>query len=178
MRPIVSLGAVEPGEVLDVGPRQPLPGSREVLLDAQQVDSRSSRGRAERLPRNLSTEGMVLQVEEPRCALDIGEGFRASDFLPLEDLPAGERPFELANELLEVVLNHPVQRHQIAVDVVQHLDGCRLWSEKEERSATGENLDVALMGREKRNEASRQAALAAHPGDDRLSHYASLLLYE
>jgi hypothetical protein len=78
---------------------------------------------------------MVLQVEEPGSAQDVGEGFRASDLLPLEQLSARERPLELPHELLDVVLHHPVQRHQVAVDVVQHFYGRRLRAQEEQRSA-------------------------------------------
>lgn len=52
---------------------------------------------------------MLLQVEEPGGALDIGEGLWARHLLPLENLPRAERPLELAHELLEVVLDHAVK---------------------------------------------------------------------
>ncbi len=74
------------------------------------------------MPADLATEGMVLQVEEPRGALNIGEGFRAGHLLPLEDLPAGQRPLELAHELFDMVLHHTVQAHQVAIDIAQHFD--------------------------------------------------------
>ncbi|MNV94204.1 hypothetical protein D3C71_1889800 [compost metagenome] len=66
---------------------------------------------------------MVLQVEKSGGALDVGEGFRAGHLLPLEHLARAERPFELAHKLFEVVLHHAVQRHQVAVDVVEHFHG-------------------------------------------------------
>lgn len=61
---------------------------------------------------------MVLQVEEPSGALDVGEGFREGNLLPLKHLTRTERPFELAHELFQVVLHDTVERHQVAVDVI------------------------------------------------------------
>ncbi|MCY1361662.1 hypothetical protein D9M69_483350 [compost metagenome] len=112
----------------------------------------------------------MLQVEETCGALDIRQGLGAGHLLPLEDLAAGQGPFELAHELLEVVLHHPVEAHQVAVDVVQHLGGRGHRAEEEERSAAGKYLDVAVMGREQRDKTVGQAALTAHPGDDRIGH--------
>lgn len=40
---------------------------------------------------------------------------------PLENLSTRQGPFELPNELLEVVLYHPVEVDQVTVDVVEHL---------------------------------------------------------
>lgn len=170
VRPVIPLGTVQPGQILDVDAGQALPGGREVLFDPQQVDGRRRRGRAERLPGHLATEGMVLQVEEARSALDVSQGFGPGHLLPLKDLAAGKGPFELAHELLEVVLHHPVEAHQVAVNVVQHLGRRRHRAEEEERSAAGKHLDVALMGREQRDKTVGQAALAAHPGNDRIGH--------
>ena len=51
----------------------------------------------------------MLQIEESRGALDVGEGFRAGHLLPLEHLARTERPFELAHEFLQVVLHQTVQ---------------------------------------------------------------------
>lgn len=61
----------------------------------------------------------MLQVAEPGGALDVDEGFRAGHLLPFEHLARAERPFELAHELFQVVLHDAVQRHQVAVDVVE-----------------------------------------------------------
>ena len=96
---IVSLGTVEPAQVLDIRASETLPRGRQVLLNAQQVDGRYGGRGTERLSGDLATEGMLLQVEEPGGALDVGEGLRTRHLLPLEDLPGAERPFELAHEL-------------------------------------------------------------------------------
>ncbi|MNR48183.1 hypothetical protein D3C85_1673900 [compost metagenome] len=109
---------------------------------------------------------MVLQVEKSGGALDVGEGFRAGHLLPLEHLARTERPFELAHELLEMVLHHAVQRHQVAVDVVEHFNRRSLGSHKVQRGAASKDFDVAFVGWKQRNEAIGQTAFAAHPRDD------------
>ena len=109
---------------------------------------------------------MLLEVEEARGALDVRERLGPGHLLPLEDLPEAERPLELANELFEVVLDDTVERHQVAVEVVEHLDRRGLRPHEEERCAAGESLDVALMGRKERDELVGQAAFAAHPRHD------------
>lgn len=150
---VVALSTIEPGEVFDVGAGQSLPCGREVLLDPQQVDGRASGRGAERLPGDLAGEGMVLQVEEPSGALDVGEGFRTGHFLPLEHLAGAERPFELAHEFFQVVLYDAIERHQVAVDVIQDFSRGGLGSNEVKRGTAGEDLDIALEWRKKRNEA-------------------------
>ena len=66
---------------------------------------------------------MVLQVEESCSALDVGQGFGAGHFLPLEYLPGAEGPLELPDEFFQVVLYHAIQGHKVAIDVVEHFDG-------------------------------------------------------
>lgn len=94
---------------------------------------------------------MVLQEEKPRCPLDVSEGFRSGVFVPIEYLARTERPLKLTDKLLKVVLNNAVQIHELAVDVVEYLDGCRLGTQEEERGAPGEDFDVAFVRREKRD---------------------------
>ena len=86
MGTVIAFGAFKPGKVFDVGTGQALPGGREVFLNPQQVDGRASGRGAERLPCDLAGKGMVLQVEKPCGALDVGEGFGAGHLLPLEYL--------------------------------------------------------------------------------------------
>jgi hypothetical protein len=80
MSTVVALSTIKPGEVFDIGAGQSLPCGREVFLDPQQVNGRASGRGAERLPGDLAGEGMVLQVEEPGGALDVGEGFQDGSF--------------------------------------------------------------------------------------------------
>ncbi|MCY1377870.1 hypothetical protein D9M69_654650 [compost metagenome] len=109
---------------------------------------------------------MVLQVEESRGALNISEGFWAGHLLPLKHLARAERPFELAHDLFEVVLHDAVQRHQVAIDVVEDFNGRRLGSHKVQRGAACKDFDVAFMGWKQRDKTIGQAAFAAHPRDD------------
>lgn len=91
---------------------------------------------------------MVLQVEKSRSPLNIGKSFRPSHLLPLKYLPGTERPFELAYEFLQVVLHHPIQRHQVAIDIVEDFNWCSLGPHEVERRAASENLNIAFMRRE------------------------------
>lgn len=88
---------------------------------------------------------MLLQVEEPSRALDIGQRLGAGHFLPFEDLARAERPLELADELLEVVLHHPVERHQVAVEVVENLHRGSLGAHEVQRGTASEDFDVAFV---------------------------------
>lgn len=140
------------------------------LLEAQKVQPRRLRRRgAPALAADLAAVGVDLQVEEARRALDIGQRIRVLQLQPLEDLPRGERPLELAHELLEVMLDHAVEIDELAVDVVQDLDlGRRL--REEDRGGAGERLDVTAMGREQADESIGKTTLATNPGDDRIGH--------
>ena len=113
---------------------------------------------------------MVLQIEESSSTLDVGEGFRAGHLLPLEHLAGAKRPFELAHELFQVVLHDAIQRHQVAVDVVEDFNRCGLGAHEVERGAAGKDFDVAFVGWEERDKAVGQAAFAAHPRDDGCGH--------
>lgn len=148
------------------------------FLDPQQVDGRASSRGTKRLPRDLAGESMMLQVEEPCGALDVGEGFRASHFLPFEHLPRTERPFELTHEFFQVVLHDTVERHKVAIDVVEDFNRRGLGTHKVERGATGKDFNVAFVWREERDKTVGQAAFAAHPRDDGCGHIkARPLLY-
>jgi len=76
-----------------------------------------------------------------------------------------------------MVLDHPVEVDQIAVDVVEDFDfGFGL--EKEQRGGTAEGFDVALVVREQRQDLVGQLPLAADPGDDRFGHCEPLVVVE
>jgi len=172
---IIALGTVEPGQVLDVGTGETLPCSGQILFNAQQVDGWPGGRGTERLSSDLTAEGMLLQVEEPGGALYIGEGLRTRHLIPFKDLPGAERPFELAHELLQMVLHDAVEGDQVTVDIVQHLHWGGLGTHEEQRGTAGEDFNVALMRGKERNQAVGQAAFATHPGNDRRGHrYASL----
>ena len=158
MGTVVTFGAFKPVEVFDVGAGQALPGGREVFLDPQQVDCRAGGGGTERLPSDLAGEGMVLQVEKSGGALNVSEGFGAGHLLPLEHLTRTERPLELAHELFKVVLHDAVQRHQVAVDVVEDFNRRGLRAHEVERGSAGKDFDVAFEGWEERNRTVGQGA--------------------
>lgn len=156
--------------MFDVSARQTLPGSREIFLDPQQVDGRTGGGGTERLPGDLASEGMILQVEKSGGALDVGEGFGAGHLLPLEHLTRTECPFELVHEFFQVVLHDAVQRDQVAVDVVEDFNRCCLGPHEVQRGAAVKDFDVAFVGWNERNETVGEAAFAAHPRDDGCRH--------
>jgi len=81
------------------------------------------------------------------ASLDIRQRARFCVLVPLEHLAAADRPLELANELLEVVLHDPVEVDQLAIDVVDYLAGRRHRTQEIECRAATEQLDVALMRR-------------------------------
>ncbi|MNR43807.1 hypothetical protein D3C85_1624730 [compost metagenome] len=76
----------------------------------------------------------------------------------------------MAHELFEVVLHHAVQRHQVAIDVVEDFDGRRLGPHEIQRGAASKDFDVAFVRWKQRNKAIGQTAFAAHPRDDRGRH--------
>ena len=118
MGAVVALHAVLPGQVFDIGATHPETGSAQVFFYPAQIDRWAGGGGAEVLATNLAAECMLLQVVEPGGALDVGQRLRAGNLLPFEDLAAADRPFELLHKLDHVVLDHPVQVDQLAVDVV------------------------------------------------------------
>lgn len=170
VRSIIALSAGEPGQVLDVGAGEALPRGEKVFLNAQQVDSWPSSCCTEGLPGDLAAEGVLLQVEESGCTLNVGENLRACHLLPLEDLTRAECPFELTHEFLEVVLYHPIERHQVAIEVVEHLHRRGLRAQEEQRSAAGEDFDITFMRGKEGDQAVGQAAFATHPGNDWIRH--------
>jgi hypothetical protein len=153
-------------QIFDVSSGEAQVGGRETFFDPAQVDHRRRGGRAKILTIDLSAKGVVLQVIEARRALDVGERFRPGFLMPLENLPAADRPLELTDELLEVVLQHAIEIDQVAIDVVEHFGLSRHRAEEEQRGTTGKDLDIAFMGREQGQEAVSQSALAAEPGND------------
>lgn len=146
---------------------------RELLLDAQQVEPRRRRRRgAERLAVDLAAERIHLEVIEARRALDIGERLGRLHLQPPEHRARRERPFELPDELLEVVLHHAVQIDELAVDVVQHLHLARRLGE-EHGGGAGERLDIAAVLREKAQQSIGEPTFASHPRNDRTEHLVS-----
>lgn len=65
-----------------------------------------------------------------------------------------------------MVLHYAIKVHQLAVDLIQHLDLGRCGPLEEKRRAAREGLDVAIVSEEKRKNAIGQATLAAQPWND------------
>ena len=77
-----------------------------------------------------------------------------------------------------MVLHDAVKRHQVAVDVVEDFNRRGLGTHEVERSAAGEDFNIAFVRREERDKAVGQAAFAAHPRNDGCGHIkARPLLY-
>ncbi|RYC76605.1 hypothetical protein BFJ63_vAg20518, partial [Fusarium oxysporum f. sp. narcissi] len=99
---------------------------------------------------------------------DVREGVRMLELAPPEHFPARQRPFELADELLQVVGHHPVETHQLAVAVVEHLSPG--WLSGEQKSgAAGEGLDIGPVRGigYQGQQVGQQAGLAAWPREQR-----------
>lgn len=111
---------------------------------------------------NLAAECQFLEIVETGGTLDIGQRLRHSFLVPLEDLTARQRPFELPDEFLEVMLDHSVQIDEFTVDIVQNLNFRRLF-QKKQRCATRERFDIAGVLRKFRQDDIGQPALPTHP---------------
>lgn len=85
-----------------------------------------------------------------------------------EYLARTECPFELTDELLQVVLNDPVQIDQVAVDVVENLNLCRHRAEEKQSSSSCERLYIAGVAWEQLEDPIGEPTFAPYPGDDGL----------
>lgn len=56
----------------------------------------------------LAAEGVVLKVEEPGSPLNVGQTFRRGVLQAGKGLSAGQRPLELSDKLVKMVLYHAV----------------------------------------------------------------------
>ncbi|MCY1305963.1 hypothetical protein D9M70_557950 [compost metagenome] len=123
VRPVVTTDALGPAQVLDVGVAQTQVSSGERLFDPQQIEAgRLGGGCTVALAVHPPAERTLLQIVEPGRPLNISQGLRSGLLQPPEHLTATQRPLELADELLQVVLYDSVQIDQVAVDVVEHLN--------------------------------------------------------
>ncbi len=91
-------------------------GLGELFLDPQQVERRwPGRADVERLSHHLGPVSGPQEVVETDRPLDIGEGIGILGLKPGEFLPGHENPLEIADKFLKMVLDNPVQGHQILV---------------------------------------------------------------
>ncbi|MNY66328.1 hypothetical protein D3C86_2037370 [compost metagenome] len=75
----------------------------------------------------------------------------------------------MPDQFLQVMRHHPVQVDHFTIVVVDDLHMTLLFHE-EQCCATAERLDIAFVLRELRKNVFCHAALAAHPGKNRLRH--------
>ena len=115
----------------------------------------------------LATEGIVLQIKEPGSSLNIGHAIRRRALQTGKYLAASQCPLELADELVKVMLSHAVQVDELSVDVVEYLYFSRRWAHKEQRRATGKQLNITRMLGEHGQQVFCQSAFTAHPRDNR-----------
>ena len=120
-------------------------GGGECLLNSEQVELRATHGGvAEGRVGDPSAEALLLQIVEARGPLDVRQRVRFDTFQALKLVTGHQHPFEVAHKLFQMMLDAPVKRHQLPVDVVENLDiGFRLPEEHPCRAS--ERLDVTGM---------------------------------
>ena len=69
----------------------------------------------------FAAEGVVLKVEEASGTLNICHAFGRRVLQAGECLAAGQRPLELTDELVEMMLYHTIEIDELSVDVVEYL---------------------------------------------------------
>jgi len=89
---------------------------------------------------------MLLKIEEPGCALDVGQRLWQRVLQPLEYLATRQGELELADELLQVILDYTIQVDEFPIDVIDdfHLGW---WAQEIQRGAASEHLDIAGVRR-------------------------------
>lgn len=153
-------------QAFHIGPRQTQVGGGERFFDAQQVELRAPHGGvAEGRGREASSETLLLQVVEvveARRPLDVRQCVGFDTFQTLKLVAGHENPFEVAYKLFQMMLNTPVKRHQLTVDVIDDLNiGFRLPEEHPCRAR--KRLDVAGVLWNSGDNALGELELAAHP---------------
>ncbi len=71
---------------------------------------------------HLAAKRLLLEVVEPCCTLDIRQCFCRGDLQPFVDLPADQRPFELADKFFQMMFYHPIQIYQFTIDIVNDFE--------------------------------------------------------
>lgn len=157
-------------QAFHIGPRQTQVGGGERFFDAQQVELRAPHGGvAEGRGREASSETLLLQVVEvveARRPLDVRQRVRLDALQALKLVAGHQHPFEIADELLQMMLDAAVESDEFPVDVVDDLDlGLGLSEEHPCRASKG--LDVAQVLGNLSHDALGKLVLAAHPARQR-----------
>ena len=154
-------------QAFHIGPRQTQVRGGECLLNSEQVELRAAHGGvAERRVGDPPAEALLLQVVKPRRPLDVRQRVGFDTFQALKLVAGHQYPLEVADKLLKMMLDTPVKRHQLTVDVIDDLNiGFRLPEEHPCRAR--ERLDVACMLGNGGDDALGELVLAAHPARQR-----------
>jgi len=137
-----------------------------VISDSQVVQA----GRATHVdtivPRlNTATKTQLLQIEEARCALYVGELIYGLLLKPFKLLATDQTPAEFLNERFKMVFDDTVEIHQFTVYIVDYF--CLGWVfHEEQRSSSTEWLDVGLVFGKQRKDEFSESAFSADPWDD------------
>lgn len=120
-------------------------------------------GRARPPRRNLAAEGQALEIEEARCALQIGQPVGRHRGQPIELGPASDAPAQHVDQIGIVLLEHAEEGGDVAADVVDHLDAGTRGAAQEDPAHPDKRLSIAVMGRrlDQRTNPPREIALAA-----------------
>jgi hypothetical protein len=139
-------------QALDLNPFQSLMSVFNELRELFEVESR----RLDHVPvvgwvSHEARKAILEKIEIPRRPLNIGECCRVDHFLEIKHPAAHEDEAEIPDQLLVMQLAHAEEVYDLAVQVIQHFDGRRLFM-KEHLCAAREGLDVGRMLREYLND--------------------------
>ena len=126
---------------------------------------------AEVLARHLPAERQGLEIEEPRRPLDVEQVAIGRLLQPVELGPHGRPPAQLAQQGLGEPLQHPEQGHDLAGDVVHHLDRRAHPASQEHSAHADERLAIGGVIRRGQDgaDAPREVALAPDPRGGRVA---------
>ena len=111
---------------------------------------------------NPTAKALLLQVVEPRRPLDVRQCVGFDTFQALKLVASHQHPFEVAYKLFQMMLDTPVKRHQLTVDIINDLNiGFRFPEEHPCRAC--ERLDVAQVLGDFGDDALGELELATHP---------------
>ncbi|PLO63024.1 hypothetical protein CWN49_28895 [Klebsiella michiganensis] len=120
---------------------------RQFFFDAQQVKAWCAGGSGTKgMIGNLAAKSLFLQVKEASRPLNVGQCFFRGILHPSINLATDQRPSELPDKLIQVMLDHPVEIDQLAVNIIDDLHLAGFFHEVQ-RSCAAERLHVAGMCR-------------------------------
>ena len=154
-------------QAFHIRPGQPQMSGGKLLLDPEQVEfGRADGGIPECRACQPAAEARLLDVIEPGGALDIRQRIRLNALEPFKLVPRYQNPFEVADKLLQMMLDDAVKGDKLPVDVVDDLHPGFRFAEKHP-CRSGKRLAVAGMGRKHLHDAVGKLTFAAHPSGER-----------